>query len=85
MRVRPACPAYRTRFFASLPKRYYIHKTYFSHHEWKLDLISVTHHHSPVSSILLQENRPQARTLRAFFYSRPEVGLTILAIWHGTT
>jgi hypothetical protein len=49
--------------FLLLPSRhyYFIHETYFSHHESKLDLYAAMQHHSPVSSILLQENRIQAR------------------------
>jgi len=49
--------------FLLLPSghHYFIHETYFSHHESKLDLYAAMQHHSPVSSILLQENRIQAR------------------------
>ena len=68
------CPALRNKIFhvsKLLSGHYYfIHETHFSHHESKLDLYAAMQHHSPVSSILLQENRIRARqTAGLFFYS----------------
>lgn len=83
MWVFPACPALRNIFFLLHSGHYYfIHETYFSHHESKLDLYAAMQHHSPVSSILLQENRIQARRERAFFFAALGVALPILTSRH---
>ncbi|HEV7815993.1 MAG TPA: hypothetical protein VGP06_12955 [Janthinobacterium sp.] len=47
-----------------------IHDSYFSHHKDKLDLYSAAQHHSPVSSILLQENRFSPLSTAGFFFAR---------------
>jgi hypothetical protein len=44
-----------------------IHQSHFHHHQDKLDLYPAMQHHSPVSSILLQENRFSPLSERAFF------------------